>query len=268
MHSSMTSQSSSNDDGEDEENRRQLPPLPRILVTAAASWCPAWRSWRREAGWVEVIGKPDERRDCQQLSSCPGLGRTKCRILANDMPSHCWRQRRRAPRRWRDCEKRKSLFRFYSVSGRSRPRCSFLTTRGSIQHPALSGSMRLVRPLVYSFVRAGRRSQAERVARGVPGKTAAASVGERQVGCCSGTSRSITWKPAARPTLSPCLANVPKSGPLQAYAKLVLEGKIREDRHQVKTLHLLQKVRLVLQQSPLPLWEPNIFEFRFISHVI
>lgn len=42
--------------------------------------------------------------------------------------------------------------------------------------------------------------------------------------------------------LSPCLANVPKTGPLQAYAKLVLKGKIREDKHQVKALHLLQKV--------------------------
>lgn len=80
------------------------------------------------------------------------------------------------------------------------------------------------------------------MARGVAGKTSA-SGGQRQVGCCIGTSRSITWKAAARPTLSPCLTNVPKSGPLQAYAKLVLEGKIREDRHQVKTLHLLQKVR-------------------------
>lgn len=34
-----------------------------------------------------------------------------------------------------------------------------------------------------------------------------------------------------------------EAGPLAAYARLVGEGKIREDEHQVAALHILQKVR-------------------------
>lgn len=60
-----------------------------------------------------------------------------------------------------------------------------------------------------------------------------------------GSSLSIARKEGP-PALSPCLANVPKSGPLQAYAKLVLKGRIREDKHQVKALHVLQKVHASL----------------------
>lgn len=36
---------------------------------------------------------------------------------------------------------------------------------------------------------------------------------------------------------------LPEAGPLAAYARLVGEGKIREDEHQVAALHILQKVR-------------------------
>lgn len=94
--------------------------------------------------------------------------------------------------------------------------------------------MRLVRPVIHSVIRAGRRLESQAGARrGVSGKSVV-----RQV---RGSSLSIERK-EGEPALSPCLVNVPKSGPLQAYAKLVLSGNIREDRHQVKALHLLQKV--------------------------
>ena len=94
--------------------------------------------------------------------------------------------------------------------------------------------MRLVRPVFHSLIRAERRLEAQRGARGVTGEAVVKQVG--------GSSLSIPRR-EGEPALGPCLSKVPKSGPLQAYAKLVLKGKIREDEHQVKALHLLQKVR-------------------------
>eukprot|EP00752_Nemacystus_decipiens_P012674 g11227.t1 len=98
--------------------------------------------------------------------------------------------------------------------------------------------MRLIWPVFHSLVRAGRRLEPERGARGVSGKAVVKQV--------RGSSLSIP-RAEGMPVLSPCLANVPKSGPLQAYAKLVLKGQIREDKHQVKTLHLLQKLHRSLE---------------------
>lgn len=104
----------------------------------------------------------------------------------------------------------------------------------SLPHPPtlhyLTGGMPLVRPVVHCYIRNGRRSRAAHEA--VPNARAF---------CAAQAKRSF---PSPKTALSPCLANVPKTGPLQAYAKLVLEGKITEDKHQVKTLHLLQKVRV------------------------
>lgn len=94
--------------------------------------------------------------------------------------------------------------------------------------------MRLVRPVFHSPIRVGRRLESQPGARGVSGKAVVKHV--------RGSSLSISRKEGA-PVLSSCLANVPNRGPLQAYAKLVLKGKIREDRHQVEALYLLQKVR-------------------------
>lgn len=94
--------------------------------------------------------------------------------------------------------------------------------------------MRLARPVLHSLIRAGRQLESQQPrARGVSGKAVVKQV--------RGSSLSIVRK-EGQPALSPCLTHVPKSGPLQAYAKLVLKGKIREDPYQVKALHLLQKV--------------------------
>lgn len=109
--------------------------------------------------------------------------------------------------------------------------------------------MRLVRPALHCFVRAGRRLQAE------PGAVLKArAFSGRGVVCATligdaGSSAGSTGR-KREPTLSPCLTDVPKGGPLQAYAKLVLKGNIREDRHQVKTLHLLQQVRVTSRTVP------------------
>lgn len=100
--------------------------------------------------------------------------------------------------------------------------------------------MRLVRPVLCSFARAGRRLQAQ------PGTAFRASgtfCADQTRGSCSSF---VTGRKRAL-TLTPCLANAPTAGPLQAYAKLVLKGEIREDRHQVEALHLLQTVRVIRQ---------------------
>lgn len=41
---------------------------------------------------------------------------------------------------------------------------------------------------------------------------------------------------------SPVLKNTPSTGPLAAYRRLVMEGKIGEDEHQVTALKVLQEV--------------------------
>lgn len=113
-----------------------------------------------------------------------------------------------------------------------------------VKHPR---GMRVPRPTLHCIVRAGRRLQAD--ARAVP--TARALSG-RGVVCTPqaevGPNIAVCFTAAGRkrkPTLGPSLTDVPKGGPLQAYAKLVLKGSIREDAHQVKMLHLLQNVRLL-----------------------
>lgn len=105
-------------------------------------------------------------------------------------------------------------------------------------HSVTPRDMRLVRPVLCSFARAGRRLQAQRGA----AFRASGSF-------CADQTRGSSWVPGRKRAvaLTPCLANAPTAGPLQAYAKLVLKGKVREDRHQVKALHLLQTVRVVRQ---------------------
>ncbi|CAM9578224.1 unnamed protein product [Scytosiphon promiscuus] len=107
--------------------------------------------------------------------------------------------------------------------------------------------MPLVRSVVHAYIRTRRRSRP--VYGGVP---------YVRPFCAAQVRGSF---PSSRtPALSPCLTNVPKSGPLQAYAKLVLQGKIREDKHQVKTLHLLQKLHGSLEgyEPDLPLRDQHL----------
>ncbi|CAB1098609.1 unnamed protein product [Ectocarpus sp. CCAP 1310/34] len=98
--------------------------------------------------------------------------------------------------------------------------------------------MRLVSPVLCSCARAGRRLQAP------PGAAFRASGS-----LCADQTRGGSFVPGRKRAvaLTPCLANAPTAGPLQAYAKLVLKGEILEDRHQVKALRLLQTVRVVRQ---------------------
>ncbi|CAM9194857.1 unnamed protein product [Ectocarpus fasciculatus] len=113
--------------------------------------------------------------------------------------------------------------------------------------------MGLVRPALCSFARAGRRLQAQ------PGTAFRASgtfCGDQTRGSCSSF---VTGRKRAL-TLTPCLANAPTAGPLQAYAKLVLKGEIREDRHQVEALHLLQTLHASLEgyRPQVPLREQHL----------
>lgn len=107
--------------------------------------------------------------------------------------------------------------------------------------------MRLLRPALQCVFRSGRRLQAgPRVVPRARAFSARGVVITPQVKV--GSIVDVGSMPRRRqPTLSPCLTHAPKDGPLQAYAELVLQGKIQEDRHQVKTLYLLQKVRISLR---------------------
>lgn len=117
-----------------------------------------------------------------------------------------------------------------------------------VQYPR---GMRLLPPVLHSIVRAGRRIQAESTAapkaRAFSGRGVVCTP-QVEFGAIVDVGSTAARK--RKPTLSPSLTDVPKGGPLQAYAKLVLTGNIWEDKHQVKTLFLLQKVRVKSQVIP------------------